>query len=258
MASEFSKNLKYLCAEKHSTAEVCRDLGINQQQFSKYLSGKSKPSPYNLRKISRYFGIDEAIITGPFEPMFKAYNIRSEVHPRTLDDPFSKSFPGDLKKLRPYLGAYQVFFNAPIIPGGVVANAIFLDERNGQVHSRLVEALPESNSRHRRWTRCDGKVSYQSDRIYVVDRERRNENALSMQILSQPPRQRRRYLYGTMCFLASLPRRIPYASRVVWRQFETYKSVRELLETCGVYSLNNKTLDPKVRNFLQPPTIDPR
>ena len=40
MTDDLKANLRFLCAEKASTAQVCRDIGINQQQFSKYLSGR--------------------------------------------------------------------------------------------------------------------------------------------------------------------------------------------------------------------------
>ena len=247
-------NLRYLCAEKPSTAAVCRDLGINQQQFSKYLSGKAKPSPHNLRRIAHYFGVEEVHILGPLDVMKSAYEQQAAGRSRKIEDPLVAGFPGNLERLRQYLGAYQVFFKAPITPDGVVANAIFLDERNGEVYSRLIEALPEGRSQRRRWTRCDGKVSYQNGRIYVVDRERSQERALSLQILAQPPRQRDRFLFGTMCFLASLPNRTPHASKVVWRRFESYRSIRTLFESCGVYSQNSRKLDPKVRHHLAPAT----
>jgi len=58
------------------------------------------------------------------------------------------------------------------------------------------------------------------------------------------------YLVGSMTFLASLPRRTPYASKVVWKRFESYRSVRELLETCGGYAPESLTLDPVIRTYL--------
>ncbi|MEM7069050.1 MAG: helix-turn-helix transcriptional regulator [Pseudomonadota bacterium] len=248
--NEIGSNLKYLCADKPSTAVVCREIGINQQQFSKYLSGRAKPSPHNLRRIANYFGISETAILGTREQLVEAYTARSAALLGRQNDPLNRSFPGDIEKLRPYLGAYQIFFKAPIEPNGVVSNTIFLDERNGEVYSRLIEALPEKGSRRRRWTRCDGRVSFQNGRLFVVDSERRNEHALGMQILAQPPRQQKRYLFGSMCYLASFPTRMPYTSKVVWKKFDAYKSVRELFETSGVYSMDSRKLDPKVRSFF--------
>ena len=250
MASDLPQNLRYLCAEKPSVAMVCREIGINHQQFSKYLSGRSKPSAHNLRRIANYFGIEEAQLTSSHRELVRIYRASRSTLQTRRADPLSGVFPGDLAKLRPFLGAYQVFFNAPIVRGGVVINTVFLDERNGVVYSRLIEALKGKSQARRRWTRCDGKVAYQDGRIFMVDTERRDESALSMYILSPPPRERKQYLFGTMCFLASLPSRKPYASKVVWKRFDDFRSVRELFETCGVYAEKSLKVDPVARRYL--------
>jgi len=250
MRSDLRMNLRFLCAEKPSVAMVCREIGINHQQFSKYLTGRSRPSAHNLRRIAQYFDVDEALLMGSHVKFTNAFQRGSSVGAGRRRDPLSAAFPGDLTKLRPLLGAYQVFFHAPVASNDIVVNTVFLDERDGVVYSRLIEALKDGSVGHRRWTRCDGKVSYQEGRIFVVDNERRNENALSMYILTQPPRQKKQYLFGTMCYLASLPRRTPYASKVVWKKFDNYRSVRELFDTCGVYPHASQKLDPQVKKYL--------
>ncbi|WP_299849978.1 helix-turn-helix transcriptional regulator [uncultured Roseovarius sp.] len=250
MAPVLQKNLRFLCAEKPSVAQVCRDIGINQQQFSKYLTGRAKPSAHNLRRIAQYFDVDENLMLSSKAQLVRAYRKNAATLAERRKDPLANSFPGDLTKLRPFLGAYQVFFHSPAAAGGVAVNAVFLDERNGIIYSRLIEVLSDVTLQSRRWTRCDGKVSYQGGRIFVVDNERRGENAFSMYILTPPHRQKKQYLFGTMCFLASLPRRTPYASKVAWKKFETYKSVRELFGTCGIHPIESLKIDPVIREFL--------
>ncbi|MEM9332040.1 MAG: helix-turn-helix transcriptional regulator [Pseudomonadota bacterium] len=249
-SSHLGENLRFLCAEKSSIAKVCREIEINQQQFSKYLAGRAHPSAYNLRRIAKYFGLDEQFILGPYEKMVAAYRGKQHNFVHRRGDPFSASFPGDITKLRSHLGAYQVFFRAPVIPEGVVVNAIFLNEKNAMVYSRLIEVIGNNDSSQRRWTRCDGMASYQSGRLFIVDSERRNENALSMYILTPQPRQRGKYLFGTTCFLASLPMRTPHASKVAFKRFEEYRSARELLNTCGIYAGESPGLDPNVKRYL--------
>ncbi len=250
MTTELSQNLKFLCAEKPSVAAICRDIGINHQQFSKYLTGRSKPSAHNLRRIAQYFGLEDEDLNAPHAQLVRTYRTNRATLETRRADPLSGVFPGDLTKLRPFLGAYQVFFHAPVATDSIVVNTVFLDERNGVVYSRLIEALKGGSVTGRRWTRCDGKAAFQDGRVFVVDTERRDESALSMYVLSPPPRQKRQYLFGTMCFLASLPRRTPYASKVVWKKFDNFRSVRELFETCGVYPEKSVKLDPVVRNYL--------
>lgn len=51
-------NLRLLCSYVGSAAECSRKIGINRQQFSKYINGYSQPSMKSLRKICDYFGVD--------------------------------------------------------------------------------------------------------------------------------------------------------------------------------------------------------
>lgn len=64
----FSATLRQLCKTRGSYSEVCEGLGINRQQFSKYLSGNNLPSAFILQKIISYFGVSADVLflnTGP-------------------------------------------------------------------------------------------------------------------------------------------------------------------------------------------------
>ena len=54
-----STNLTFACSFLPSIALVCRRIGINRQQFNKYLSGRVRPSRHNMRKICEFFGVTE-------------------------------------------------------------------------------------------------------------------------------------------------------------------------------------------------------
>lgn len=53
----FADNLRALCTRQGSIAAVCRALGMNRQQFNKYLSGASLPNAATLEKICSFFAI---------------------------------------------------------------------------------------------------------------------------------------------------------------------------------------------------------
>lgn len=53
--SHFSNSLRRLCEERSSINQVCKDLGINRQQFAKYLSGQNLPSLFVAQRIIDYF-----------------------------------------------------------------------------------------------------------------------------------------------------------------------------------------------------------
>jgi len=59
MSEHFATNLKLACSHYRSISEVCRQLSINRAQFNKYLSGQSRPTAYNLKRIGDFFGVEE-------------------------------------------------------------------------------------------------------------------------------------------------------------------------------------------------------
>lgn len=53
------KNLRALCRQKGTISQVCKEIGINRQQFTKYLNGENFPRRATLEKICNYFGVAE-------------------------------------------------------------------------------------------------------------------------------------------------------------------------------------------------------
>lgn len=56
----FAANLRWLCETQPSIASVCRQTGINRQQFNRYLAGNAIPSAEVMRRICALFGVPEA------------------------------------------------------------------------------------------------------------------------------------------------------------------------------------------------------
>lgn len=54
----FAERLTELCRTKPSVSSVARDLGINRQQFARYISGESLPRQAINQKIADYFGVN--------------------------------------------------------------------------------------------------------------------------------------------------------------------------------------------------------
>src|SRR5215510_2589663 len=53
-------NLRRLCAQHGSIAAVCREMGVNRQQFDRYLSMDALPNRATTGRICEYFQIEEA------------------------------------------------------------------------------------------------------------------------------------------------------------------------------------------------------
>ena len=55
----FADNLRHECARFRTIAEVCIGIGINRQQFNKYLAGLSIPNTLTVRRICQFLEINE-------------------------------------------------------------------------------------------------------------------------------------------------------------------------------------------------------
>ena len=59
--THFTDTLRELCTTAGSVNKVCRDLGINRQQFSKYLAGSNLPSAHMIQRLVLYFNVDPGV-----------------------------------------------------------------------------------------------------------------------------------------------------------------------------------------------------
>ena len=105
----FTANLKLAVSYYPSVSEMCRKLGINRQQFMKYLAGTSFPSRHNLRRICDFFGIDEYEALMPHDQFRNIVRLRPNQGSDDLDIPpilssilskFPASWPGSGGPLR--------------------------------------------------------------------------------------------------------------------------------------------------------------
>ncbi|HEY5364153.1 MAG TPA: helix-turn-helix transcriptional regulator, partial [Aestuariivirga sp.] len=65
----FAENLRRECSQYRSIAAVCEGIGINRQQFNKYLAGGTIPNVLTLRRICNFFNISEQqLFIDPQEP----------------------------------------------------------------------------------------------------------------------------------------------------------------------------------------------
>jgi hypothetical protein len=56
----FSVNLRQACKKFDSISEVARRVGINRQQFNRYLSGENIPNKRTISRLAKFLEVDEA------------------------------------------------------------------------------------------------------------------------------------------------------------------------------------------------------
>lgn len=251
MTSEhFSENLRSLCAEYGSIAQVCRDIGFNRQQFNRYLTNAGMPSAHNLRRIARHFDVSEADLhIDPSE--FDKRHIRparTTLSPTSL---VSDMFVGQAGPLRRYLGVYHAHFQTPTWPGYLIRSLVWLREQDGYVvvHNYERVVIPSKDIVQK--IRYTGLAAFLGNRIYLTEIANSEDRFISSTILFPANRRQVNILKGLTTGLASGPRRAPYSSAIVWKKLPMRVTAREALTGTGVFRVHSGQIDLTVRNALK-------
>ena len=139
-----ANNLRRLTSQLGSANFVCRELGINRQQFEKYLKGRSLPSPSTLKRICVYFHISE-------EELFAADGAEPEeigappVVAGSCEDVLQPLFSEPPPSIRP--GIYFLWMTVPTQPKHVVCAPLFVDRSDDRVTFRRITGSAEPSDR---------------------------------------------------------------------------------------------------------------
>ncbi len=254
MTENFSNNLRSLCADRGSISQICREIGINRQQFNRYLNGTSMPSAHNLRRIARHFDLNEELLfaaSAEFGPaqkgMFPDLGDRSA-------EAFLAPYRGQQKNLRRYLGFYHSYFCTPSWEGRIFCSLVRFSEKDGLITSRSYENATSGDKSVRQISRYEGLVTMRGNRIFVTEHERAREGSVAQTILYTAHRQQLKYLRGMTMGLAWRPYPHPYAARAIWKRLSERVSAREAISACGIYPAQSLQIDPTVRNYLNSPS----
>lgn len=244
----FAENIRFACSQKHSISQVCREIGLNRQQFNRYINGNARPSAYNLNQIARYFGLqstDFDVTPAVFRSKFTGERLGS-VQKRAVD----QGFPGDLKALRRYLGYYQTYHVSLSWPGAIVCSCTHLFEHDGQVYSKAVERIRHVEWEIRQLAKYNGQVAFLRGRIFLIERAANEEPMFSQTTLLPFPAHQRTYLKGICTGISWRNQNMPYATRMIWRYLGSDTDKRAMLSRCGILSPNSRLLSPTIRRFL--------
>ena len=142
----FAANLRALCEKRGTITSVCKELGVNRQQFTKYLNGETFPRRDMLRKICRYFKIRDV-------ELFLDPKSRMIVHEEgAIDLTTTADFDEILQQLQTPQempledGLYVVYFRMASRQDWIVRSAMSLKTSNGITEFRRLTGWGEKRS----------------------------------------------------------------------------------------------------------------
>lgn len=249
--NDLVENLRLACSMRRSISQLCRDIGINRQQFNRYINGEARPSAHNMARIAEAFGMSARDFSLPAR-VFEE-RLRRVANPVPEGGILSAGFPGDLAALRRHLGYYQTYHLSPSWPKLVVCSCARLHEEHGSVRVKSIERIFDGENEIRQFSKYVGMAAFWRNRIFVVERSIGRQPMVSQTILVPFEVHQRVYLRGTTMGVSWRKENLPYASRVIWRYLGTNPDKRQLLARCGVLAEASRQLPVMVRNFLEAP-----
>lgn len=254
--SDISENLVLLCSYQRSIADVCRRIGINRQQFNKYLNGQSFPSQRNLRRICDHFGVSPSEMLMPparLEQMIVLRGGRSKEKPgrdlflRHLDRLQAASQPLDR-----YVGFYFRYFYSFGNKGLIIRSLASITRENDRFLWKNIEILrdPESGQRTG-MNKYEGTILYLADRIHFIEYETMQLNSITQMTLYPSYQQRLDYLVGIQTGGPTRRGRKPGASRVALEYLGPSLNIRRALGEIGLFHPENPSLRREIIDAVE-------
>tara|TARA_R110000850_G_scaffold36615_7_gene96704 strand:- start:1931 stop:2728 length:798 start_codon:yes stop_codon:yes gene_type:complete len=246
--SRFAANLRIACDTRPSITAICREIGINRQQFNRYLAAQTRPSPFNTGKIARYFKLNPQDFLLPekrFQDILAAP--AQTIGPNFL---LREGFPGNLSELRQYAGYYEIYHKSLSWPGTIVRSCARLEEGNGQITVKTIERIYDRDLEIRQFSKYSGLAAYWRNRLFIVERGMREHSFLCQTTLMPFGEHQRTYLRGVTTGVSWREDNLPYSTRTIWRAVGPNPDKRRLLEGCGLFSEKSPQLPLPVRRYL--------
>lgn len=254
----FQTNLRLLCERQRSISEVCRKIGINRQQFNKYLSGQHMPSSKNVRVIANYFGLSpdvlfadqsqfHALVDGNFYDVLES--LRSAPQVVRFLDTMAVSTQVNLGN---YVGCYDRYQHSSIYPGKILRSAFCIFPGSSFLNHYYIERFPsyDEPSRAEYVFKYHGFTFPVDDRVFCIDFETVQRNEFTFAIFSNVQRSSKRFMFGIVSGIAATMFRQPFATRAVLHYRRPGLLSRSELQTTTTLDINSPSIPREAREYL--------
>lgn len=262
-AANFVNNLKLACSYYPSVSEVARKVGINRQQFMRYLSSESYPSRHNLRKLCDLFGVDEFELLMPVHQFRNLLRLKKErdeglVKLPPLLPPLLQLVQRQRAELSKNLGYFHVYYLSASRPGSVLKSLIHIYEWQEFTLYKRIERLKAPGSKGQaELYKYSGMVGVVGDRLHLIDQETLTGSELTHTILYPSYRNRITYLTGLTVGVSGNDAHRPSASRIALEYAGNTVNLRRAIADCGLFAPEDPAIPAVISRYLcQPGAAD--
>ena len=253
----FAENLRRECSQYRSIAAVCEGIGINRQQFNKYLAGGTIPNVLTLRRICSFFKISEQqLFIDPQEPapeLVRASDSKFNLRPIS-NGPFgflakaSKNFDFTSEFLNE--GCYFCYFPIPNMPGMLIRSLICMKNEGRFTSFVRLTTFSAANAKSKSIARGRhiGTAFSTQTEVYFLGVNRYSPFQPSLMAIEKSSLNQKNYGIGFVLTrtghdLANVPTFINYV--------DDGRSIRTMISTLGLIHEDDESVDPEVRYALQ-------
>ena len=237
MSDRFALNLASACSLFPSISHVCRQIGLNRQQFNKYLAGQVRPSRHNMRRICDFFGVTESeflLEEGRFKDLIAVrrapqHHVRAGDYANAIERLAHAS--DDLER---YVGSYYRYYYAFSYPGKIMRSFAVLTSRDGRYYWKNIERQHHAEGA-RGVSKYEGMAFMLGERITIVEYETLLANSVTQMMLYPSYSSGVDYLVGLQTGSPTRRGRMPSASTVLLDYLGRNVDWRRALTRCGAY-----------------------
>lgn len=255
MSDYFSANLSILCSYRPSIADTCRKIGLNRQQFNKYLSGQTHPSRNNMRRICDFFGVTESEIlldSVQFEQMIIVRRKPDRMEGLELPLRHLGRIYQQSQSLEKYVGFYYRYFFSFGNKGLITRSLASIHVMEGKYYWKNIEILRDPDTgKIFGMNKYEGAVFYLADRIYVMEYETLGVRSVTQMTLYPSHRHRLDRLLGIQTGGPTRRGRKPGASKVALEFLGTQIDPRKALARTGLFHPGAEEMNERLVELIR-------
>ena len=253
-----AENLKLLTSYYRSVAEVCRRLGINRQQFNKYLSGRTAPSRHTLQRICDFFGVEDYELLLPPDEFRELVALKPHRESGTAGegpayvDHVARLFDasrGDGERYCGYYFAYRYSFSDSDALQKSLVRFWREDER---ILSKRMERFQDRDGAESAPFLCKylGYLLLLRDRVYVIEYDTLRRQEVSQTILYPGYRSRVTWLSGLNVGVSTRDDRRIGCGRVLYQYLGRSIELKRAVGQLGKFSPDSNQVPAMVRETI--------
>lgn len=253
------ENLQALCEQSRTVSELCRKVGINRQQFNKYLAGTHQPSKSNLRALAHHFGLSEdflfsnpsdfrSMLEGDYFHLFRSL-IKSPKMLLFINELMSASGGESTDALA---GIYERYQYSSIYPGHILRSIYCLYKKDGLLMHYYIERFPsmEGTGRVDYLFKYHGLSFLLAGRLFSIDFETIQHNEITFSNLALVSRNSMKYIFGVTSGVAATMMRQPIAAKVAMNFIDKGLVRKSHLKRATVLLPDDPTIPKEVCRYL--------